>query len=204
MATFADIINTQDFFTIVKPLIFFIIGLTIYALFVFKFYKFVAKKKIFELSTEKYKKQGVINKFFRSIFYVLENILLMPVFIFIWFLIFAAMMAFLSKNSNIDTLLLISAALVGAIRITAYYTEDLSKDLAKLIPFALLGVFLVDISYFSLSDSLTTLWSLTAHWMTILHYLIFIVLLEFIIHIGFGILGLFGLKFEEEKDENKK
>lgn len=198
----ADILNTQNFFAIVKPLIFFIIGLTIYSLFVFNFYKFVAKKKIFKFKTEKYRREEhpALNKFFGFIFYIIENIIVMPLLIFFWFIIFTAMMAFLSKN-DIETLLLISAALVGTIRITAHYNESLSKDLAKLIPFALLGIFLVDISYFSLESSLSTIWGMTTHWLAIVHYLIFIVILEFLIDIGFAILAWMGIVFEENLEE---
>jgi len=197
------LINLQEFTTITKPLIIFIIGITIYALFVFKFYKFVATKKIFKLNLEKYNnsEHGVIKKFFSSLFYVIENIILMPILIFFWFIIFAAMMAFMSKNTDAGSLLLISAALVGAIRITTYYSEDLSKDLAKLIPFALLGVFLIDISYFSFESSLTTLFDLGKQWITILHYLIFIVILEFVIRIAFVLLSIIGITFEEELEE---
>ena len=34
--------------------------------------------------------------------------------------------------------------LVAATRITAYYNEDLSRDMAKTIPFALLGIMIID------------------------------------------------------------
>lgn len=199
-------INLQDFTEIIKPLIIFMMGLTIYSLFIFRFYKFVATKKIFELNLKRYNnsKHPIIEKFLSFIFYIIENILFMPVLIFFWFIIFAAMITFLSKTNDIETMLLISAALVGAIRITAYYSEDLSKDLSKLIPFVLLGIFLVDISYFSIEESFTKLLAFAKYGTTIFYYLIFIVLLEFVIRISFSLLSAIGIKFEKEKNEDKE
>ncbi|MGB1797630.1 MAG: hypothetical protein ACPHJ5_06985, partial [Candidatus Thalassarchaeaceae archaeon] len=38
---------------------------------------------------------------------------------------------------------LLATAVVGSVRILSYWTEDLSRDVAKMLPFAVLGVFLV-------------------------------------------------------------
>ena len=38
---------------------------------------------------------------------------------------------------------LIATSVVGSVRILSYWTEELSRDVAKMLPFAVLGVFLV-------------------------------------------------------------
>ena len=40
-------------------------------------------------------------------------------------------------------------ALLTARRLTAHYNKDLSTDIAKPIPYALLGIFLLDVNVFS-------------------------------------------------------
>ena len=38
---------------------------------------------------------------------------------------------------------MIATSVVGSVRILSYWTEELSRDVAKMLPFAVLGVFLV-------------------------------------------------------------
>ena len=91
-------------------------------------------------------------------------------------------------KSAANNILLVSIALVSTVRIAAYYNEDLSKDLAKMQPFALLGIFLIDISYFSFSASLEVIKQIPSFWKIMIYYLIFAIVLEFILRIGSGII----------------
>jgi hypothetical protein len=176
---------------LLKPLLLFIVGMGIYAWFIFKFYRFVAKREIFRygiLGSGKSEK-GVFKKILHGIGYGLKYLILFPLLTFFWVIILSMILAFLSKTGNMENVLLVTMALVGVIRIMAYYNEDLSKDLSKMLPFALLGVFLVDISYFSISDSLTAIYQLPTLWKTGVYYLLFIVLLEFVLRIATIIFG---------------
>ena len=49
-AATADL-SVSNFWSAVKPLTLFILGVVIYAVFVFKFYKFIARKDVFKLKT---------------------------------------------------------------------------------------------------------------------------------------------------------
>lgn len=82
--------------------------------------------------------------------YIFEYLIVFPILVFIWFGIFSTFMFFLAKDLPVATILLMSMALVATIRITSYYKEDLSKDLGKMIPFALLAIFLVAPNFFSM------------------------------------------------------
>ena len=55
-----------EFLATVEPLIFFVIGMAIYSLFVFKFYRFIARRDIFELHIERYKHKG-LHKFLHGV-----------------------------------------------------------------------------------------------------------------------------------------
>ena len=74
-------------------------------------------------------------------------------------------------------------ALVGAVRVAAYYNESLSQDLAKLLPFTLLGILLKDIGNFSFAFAWDTLSRLPEYWQTALVYLVFVIALEFFLRI---------------------
>ncbi|MEX0932897.1 MAG: hypothetical protein WDZ77_02250 [Candidatus Pacearchaeota archaeon] len=165
-----------------KPLLLFIFGMGIYSIFIFKFYRFVSKREIFEFDffgSEKIEK-GTCTKSIHFVGYILKYLVFFPILTFFWVIVLTIIIAFLSRSGEISNILLVSMALVGVIRIMAYYDEDLSKDLSKMLPFALLGVFLVDISYFSIQESIATISKLPELWKVGIYYLFFIVILEFI------------------------
>ena len=188
---------------VIRPLLFFVLGMVVYSIFVFKFYRFVANRDIFHLNLKQYSTSPhpIIQKTLGFILYIIEYVLLFPLFTFFWYGMITIFLVFLSKEQSVQNVLLVSIALVGAIRITSYYNEDLSKDLAKMLPFALLGIFLVDISFFSFSSSWGLVKEIPSFWSTILHYLVFVIVLEFILRIGHGIFRLF---VKEDSPSGKK
>ena len=93
------------------------------------------------------------------------------------------MLIFLTKSYGYEDLLSTSFAIVTAIRITSYYSEDLSKDLAKMLPFALLGVVLVNPSYFDPGSIGARISGLPDYLMVGIQYIVFIILIEWILRI---------------------
>ncbi|MFQ6030779.1 MAG: hypothetical protein ACE5Q6_25190 [Dehalococcoidia bacterium] len=179
--------------TILKPLVVFVFGMVVYAVFIFKFYRFVASKDIFTFDLSKYEKSNFrgVRTALHVIFYVGKYLVLFPVVAMFWFGVLTVLLAFLAKNQDIGNVLLVSMAVVSTIRIAAYYNEDLSKDLAKILPFALLGVFVVDLSYFRVSDSLTSLQLAAGQREAIVYYLAFVILLEFALRISYPVIHFF-------------
>ena len=129
----------------IKPLFFYVLGMSVYCIFVFMFYKFISRKELFELDLNKHNqsKLASLRKSFSVLYYAIEHVIVLPLIAFLWFLIIGGMLALLSKNDTVDHVLLVSAAVVATIRITAYYNEELSDEVAKILPFALLGIYLV-------------------------------------------------------------
>jgi len=183
---------------ILHPLILLLTGITVYGIFVFKFYTFIARKDIFNLNLTQYNRaeHPLLERIVHIILYVVEYILLFPVFTFFWFIILLVLLSLLAKDPVVQSILLFSIAIVGAVRIAAYYKEELARDLAKTIPFAILTIYLADSAYFSFSKSWEFMKQLPAKLNIILIYLIFIILLEFLLRIIYLIAGP---QREEEK-----
>lgn len=179
--------NTIQIF---KPLSLFIIGVVIYSIFIFKFYRFLGKKNIFNLDLVQYNvtEHAFLKKCFTIIMYVIEYLILFPLFTFFWFAVITLLLMFLSKNLDLNNILLVSITLVSAIRITSYYKQALSMDLAKMMPFAMLGVFLIDISYFSLEKFMDLFKQLPNYANILFSYMIFVVALEFTLRLIYFIL----------------
>lgn len=169
------------------PVAAFVIGIGVYAVFIFEFYRFLARRDVFQFDLSRYTQGKHIRrkKILRSIVYVVEYLLVFPIIACVWIAVFTFLLAFLAKEQSTETILLVSIAVVGAIRITAYYNEDLSKDLAKILPFATLAIFLIDISYFSISASLDSLKQAIYQFDDLVYYLIFIIVLEFALRIAY-------------------
>ncbi|MDD5181657.1 MAG: hypothetical protein PHC66_00630 [Candidatus Nanoarchaeia archaeon] len=172
-------LSFTDAFTFLPPLAIFIGAILVYAVFVFNFYNFMSKKEIFKF--EMTQAGSHLRKGFDVFSYILKHIVIFPVIVSFCFLVLVVFFSFLSKNQSVETILLIAMTLVATIRITSYFNEALSKELAKMIPIALLGVFLVDMGYFSLESSLATLAAVPTFVRTIVYYIGFVVGIEILL-----------------------
>jgi hypothetical protein len=162
-----------------SPLIIFVIGVAIYSVFVFTFYRFLARKKIFDLKIHEYD----IHKGLKKFLHVVEAIILFPIVVFFWFFVMSLLLTIVTTTHSIENILFISVAFVSVVRIGAYYNEDLGRDLGKLIPLALLALFLIDASYISWESSLTLINQLPSMWRTLTYYLFFVIFLELVLRL---------------------
>lgn len=176
---------------LLKSIILYIVGISIYSVFIFKFYRFIAKKDVFDLNLSQYNhsENAGLKKTLNILFYILEYLIIFPILTALWFVVLFVLLVFLSKNQSIESILLTSMAIIAIVRITSYYDEDLSKDLAKMLPFTLLGIFLVDSSYFSISTAKELLLQVPQYWHIFAYYFVFIVLVEFVSRIGYIIIS---------------
>ena len=81
-----------------------------------------------------------------------------------------------------------SAALLGAIRLLAYYNEEVSMEIAKIFPLTILVIFILSPNFFSLDRVLTNLVKIPELITNILYFLILIVAIELILRV-FNIIG---------------
>ena len=174
------------------PVVIYLGGMTAYALFIFHFYRFLAARDMFAMDLSRYEesRHRAVRAFLQVIMYIAKYIIVFPVFAFFWFGVLTLILAFLSRDREFTEVLLIALATVSAIRISAYYNEDLSRDLAKILPFAVLAIFIIDASFFAVVDSLSVLRKADSHREIIFYYLVFLIGLEFFLRIIMGYLVL--------------
>ncbi|MCF7872281.1 hypothetical protein K9L97_04580 [Candidatus Woesearchaeota archaeon] len=167
-----------------KEIAIFIFGVVIYSVFIFRFYRFVARKDVFPLDLNQYNNatHDFWEKFLRVLFYVLEYLIIFPFFVFVWFAGLSVLVT-LMANEVTNELMLIGIAVVGAIRICAYYDEDLAKDLAKLLPFALLGAFVVNTSNFTYVPLMDLPSTALQNANILVYYFVFVIFLEFVLRV---------------------
>ena len=173
-------LNLNEALELLRPAAIFAVGVAIYAVLIFNLYRFMSRKDIFNLDFSRFEERShpVFRKTLHLIIYVAKYLLIFPLFAFFWFGVLVVMVAFLSKTEEVEDLLLIAMAVLTAVRVTSYYTEDLSRDIAKILPFALLGIFLINLSYFDVPTSLVLLERVGAEWRSIFYYWLFVVALE--------------------------
>ena len=170
----------------------YVLGMALYAVVVFKFYRFVASRDMFALKLYRYAESRYrwVRRVVHIVMYVAKYLVVFPAFAFFWFAVLTLILTFLSKDRPITDILLIALATVTTIRATAYYNEDLSRDIAKILPFAVLALFVIDASFFDVRDSLEVLQDANEAREIILYYLLFLVVVEFALRLLLGIVAV--------------
>ena len=181
----------------------YVLGMAVYAIFIFKFYRFIAGRDIFTLDLSKNDNVAfpVVWDIIFLLWYVARYVILFPAFALFWFAVLTLMLAFLSENRDLSEILLIALATVSTIRISAYYNEELSRDLAKILPFAVLAISLIDTSFFDVGASVAVLRQANEQRETIFYYLMFVIGLELVLRF---IYGLFRAVFPAKKEETPR
>ena len=183
---FPNGLDFSEAYNLIEPVALYILGMTVYTLFVFNFYRFLAAKDIFGFDLSRYErsKHPVLSVISHTVLYVAKYLFVFPLIAFFWFAAFTVLLSFLAPDRPFSDILLVSLAVVGTIRISAYVTEDLSRDLAKILPFAVLGIFIVNVSFFKTSESFDVLRQANENLESILYYLVFLIALEFVLRIA--------------------
>ncbi len=128
-----------------------------------------------------------LSKFFAILLFILEFIIILPIVVFFWFAVITLMMVFLVSEQSVERIILMSAAIVGVIRMAAYYNEELSVEIAKLLPFTILAVALMTPGFFNLKIIFERIYLLIDY--SIIFYLFAIMVLEFVLRIFYIILS---------------
>ncbi|MDP6899326.1 MAG: hypothetical protein QGF94_00630, partial [Candidatus Thalassarchaeaceae archaeon] len=138
--------DIESFSEQVLPTFAAIIGIVLYSAFVFKFYRFLASKDLIDADFSQYSRgfTGFMKRFVDGILLIIQNILFAPFLISFWVLILAVILTLLSGGDDLYWNVLVATSVVGSVRVISYFSEDLARDVAKMLPFAVLGVFLVD------------------------------------------------------------
>jgi hypothetical protein len=191
----------RDFSTDTFPTLMAIIAIAAYSGFVFMFYRLLAKRDLLTLDLKRYEDSmtGRIRVFFRSLLFVAQYVLLIPILIGFWTVVMATILTLLSDSSDHSRNAMIATSVVGAVRILAYWTEDLSRDVAKMLPFAVLGVFLVGSTSVNFSEFEALYSNLPELADAYLNSLILLSILETVLRVGHVVKDLFGGELRVKK-----
>ena len=192
------IFDLAEVFAILRPLSLYVVGITAYGVFVFHFYRFLASKDIFNLDLDRHNhaRHRVLRKTIALAFYVFRSLVVFPVLVFFWFIVMAGLLYLMAKNQTVDGVLLAAMGVVGAIRVSAFYNKQLAIDLAKILPYALLGIVLIDNSLIQIPGSTESVLAALSNWGTMAYYLVAVVALEFVMRMTFGAYGLLRRRYE--------
>jgi hypothetical protein len=181
-----------------------VILIFVYAVLIWKFYRFVAKKNLMNLDLNKYNRleHPFFKKAIKILLYIIEYIVVLPVLVFVWYFVFTIFLLFLTEGIEMQTLLIISATMVAAIRMAAYYKEDLARDLAKLLPLTLLGVSLTQLGLINFGHVLGKFVEIPMFLEEIIIYLLFIIVIEFVLRLFEIFFIATGIHSEEEIEED--
>ncbi len=186
-----------------------VLMIVLYSVLVWKFYKFISKKNPLGLDLNKYNsaQNSFFSRLFQGTLYFVEYILILPFLIFVIFTVFTFFLIILSQSQEISQILFLSAAIITAIRMTAYYKEDLSQEIAKMLPFTLLAITVLNPNNFSDTQYIERILShfsqLPGFFSQIFTFLIFIVLIEIVLRFFDFIFSLFDIKEKDETVEEK-
>jgi hypothetical protein len=185
-------------FTSFPEFIIFTLGIALYGIIIYNFYRLASKRDIFHLGfIEKHRKKKASrahSKIFNFSLSMLKYGMIFPLVVFFWFAGFSVMLFFLAKSISIEMILLISMVIVSAIRITSYYSEDLSRDLAKTLPFTILAIAVMDPNFFSFSMVFSRIETVGVFVPKMIAYVLFTVSIEWLLRTALFVKGkAFGL-----------
>lgn len=176
-------------------------GMVVYGLFVWHFYHVMARREMFKMGLQKLFSSPLLSRRFCG--WMVKNLFVFPLSVFLWFIVYSTFMFFLAQGLSSDLVFLIVGSLVVAVRISAYYKEDLARDLAKLLPLSMLAIFLTSPTFFEIDEVLNRVYEMPAFVGKIAIFMVFIMLVEGILSTIFVLKRSLFKSEDEEKLEEK-
>ena len=182
----------------------------IYVIFIWKLHIFISTKNILRLNLNKYNKNNhpILAKIIAGFLYLLEYVIILPILIFFWFLIFAILLMFIASGMEPGSIILLAAITIAVLRVVAYipkYGESASAETAKVIPFTLLAIGLTEPLFFNSEEIIARISDLPQLFQGISPYIFFIVAIELILRSLTFIVSIFekkgGTEIKEDVEE---
>ncbi len=164
---------------------FFMMLIFFYSIFVWKVYKTISHKDIISLNLRRYNsvEHAFLNKLLEGILYFIEYIIILPFLILFWYILFALVLLFFSESISLEQILLLSAAVVGSIRLLAYYNSELSSEIAKLLPLTILAITLLSPKFLRLGGFVDSVKQIPELLLSVGYAIFFIIGLEIILRL---------------------
>lgn len=110
--------------------------------------------------------------------YVVSYGVIFPTLAYVWFCVLVVLLGFMYNTKTPDELLFISAAILSAVRVTSYHSPGLAQDIAKILPFGMLSIFLINLGDFDYGKSLALLEQAGTEEQLALYYWLYLVCQE--------------------------
>ncbi len=107
-----------------------------------------------------------------------RSLVIFPLVGALFFVMLSANLVFIGAGRPPVEVFSLSMAILLAVRLAAYINEATSHDLAKLLPLALLGFFLVEGSFAGIKEGNAALLALKDEWKLILGFILFATIVE--------------------------
>lgn len=167
----------------IKTLVIFL-GITFYSIFVYFTCKIFSRKNLIDFNFMKRVSQNSTGlSFLGFILYIVEYLVIVPVFVFLWFGFYSVFIFLMAKNFSVDQVLMVSAALVASIRATSFFKERISQDLATIFPLTFLFFVLSGEQSLEFRTFIEKFSEISSLFNNIIVYLLFIFAVEMIFRI---------------------
>lgn len=183
------------------------IFVAIYVIFIWRLHIFISTKNILRLNLNKYNrtKHPVLAKITAGFLYFLEYIIILPILIFFWFIVFAVLLMFIARGMEPSSIILLAAITIAVLRVVSYipkYGESASAETAKIIPFTLLAIGFTEPSFFNSEEIITRVLDIPQLFNRISPYIFFIVAIELVLRFLTFIVSIFEKKGGTEIKED--
>jgi len=157
------------------------------------YHKQLSRKDLFDIP--KIDSNSKFLSFINRLVYFSKYIIVFPLYSFIWFLIFSFLLVLIAKSRPIGEIMFFGIVIVSVTRISAYVSSKLAEDMAKLLPWALIIIFLIDPQSITIRSVQASFNSFMQEIPKVAKYLIFIAFVEWSLRIGNWMIG-----FNKKKD----
>ena len=152
------------------------------------YHKQLSKKDLFEIP--KIDTNSKFMSFIDRFIYFSKYLIIFPVYSFIWFLIFSFLLVLIAKTRPIGEIMFFGIVIVSVTRIAAYVSSKLAEDMAKLLPWALIIIFLIDPQSITMESIQISFNNFVQEIPNVAKYLIFIAFVEWSLRIGNWVIGI--------------
>lgn len=183
------------------------IFVAIYVVFIWRLHIFISTKNILRLNLNKYNKtkNPLFAKIIAGFLYFLEYIIILPILIFFWFMVFAILLVFIARGMEPASIILVAAITISVLRVISYipkYGESASAETAKVIPFTLLAVGFTEPLFFNAEEIISRVLDIPQLLQGIGPYIFFIIAVELILRCLTFIISVFEKKGGTEIGED--
>ena len=151
------------------------------------YHRQLTRKNLFEIP--KIDSNSKFVNFINRLVYFSKYLIIFPLYSFIWFLIFSFLLVLIARTRPIGEIMFFGIVIVSVTRIAAYVSPKLAEDMAKLLPWALIIVFLTDPTSITIESIQTSFNNFVQEIPNVAKYLIFIAFVEWGLRIGNWMIG---------------